>query len=408
MLAQGFQSPAFFANPYPYYDELREGASFVQIAPNTDRYATSRYNAVTALLDDRRMGRHYLPNVVRRHGEEQAAQPVSRALSRMLLMMDPPDHTPLRGLLMQAFNARQVEKLREVTRQTAERLIGELPADEPFDLVSQYAYPLPLQVIAGLLDLPFEQAAVVGEAIDRFSHAFEAISLDEGTLASANEATQELEAYFSSVVEARRTRPGNDLVSLLLSVEEEGRRLTDAEIVSNVLLLFIAGHETTSNMIGNALISLHQHPQQLAMLLQNPALLPKAIVECMRFDSSVQVGLRCALEEGIEVDGIELPLHATVVLMLGGANRDPARFHKPNDLIIDRAENDGRILSFGGGLHYCLGARLAMMELHIAFETLFTRLPNLRILNLHDLQWRRRNTLRGVESLWCDNGRAAR
>jgi cytochrome P450 len=403
MNAPAFQSPAFFADPYQYYEALREQGPLVALTPDGKRFATARYSAVTAFLDDRRMGRHYLSNVVRRYGEARAAQPVFQALGRMFIMMDSPEHTPLRALLMQAFNARQVEKLREVTRATAGRLISELLHDTPFDLVGRYALPLPVQVIAGVLDLPFEQAATIGAAIEHFAKAFEAIAMDESTLAAANDATLELEQYFHGVLEARRMRPGNDLISMLLSVEAEGRRLTDDEIVSNVLLMFFAGHETTSNMIGNALVSLHRHPQQLGKLRDQPELLQKAIIECMRYESSVQIGLRTTLEDGVEIEGVALPRGAIVTLMLGGANRDPAQFHHPNELIIDRTENDRRILSFGGGLHYCVGARLALLELHIALETLLTRLPDLRILNLHELHWRHHNSLRGVDALWCEH-----
>ncbi|APR39580.1 cytochrome P450 [Paraburkholderia sp. SOS3] len=407
MNAPAFQSPAFFDDPYQYYEVLREQGPLVALTPDGKRFATARHAVVTALLDDRRMGRRYMPGVVRRYGEERATQPTFQALSRMFITMDPPDHTPLRALLMQAFNARQVERLREVTRATAERLIGELPHDGPFDLVGSYALPLPVQVIAGVLGLPFEEAAAIGHKMERFARAFETIAMDEPTLAAANEATLELEQYFYGVLEARRTQPGNDLISMLISVEADGRRLTDDEIVSNVLLLFFAGHETTSNMIGNAVVSLHRHPEQLRQLREQPRLLPKAIIECMRYESSVQTALRTTLEDGVEIEGIALPRGSIVTLMLGGANRDPAHFHDPNQLILDRAENDKRILSFGGGLHYCLGARLALLELHIALETLLTRLPDLRVLNLQALRWRHHNTLRGVEALWCEHPASA-
>ncbi|CAB3749414.1 cytochrome P450 [Paraburkholderia humisilvae] len=408
MNAPVFQSPAFFNDPYPYYEALREQGPVVALTADGRRFATARYSSVTAVLDDRRMGRHYLSNVARRYGEARAAQPVFQALGRMFIMMDPPEHTPLRALLMQAFNARQVEKLHDVTRATAARLINALPRDTPFDIVSGYALPLPVQVIAGMLDLPFDEAATIGAAMEHFARAFEAIAMDEPTLAAANHATLELEQYFQRVLEARRTRPGNDLVSMLLAVEADGRRLTDAEIVSNVLLLFFAGHETTSNMIGNALVSLVRHPQQLDHLRQQPELLQKAIVECMRYESSVQIAQRTVLEDGVEIEGIALPRGAIVTLMLGGANRDPAQFHEPNQLIIDRTENVRRMLSFGGGLHYCLGARLAMLELHIALDILFMCLPHLRVVNLHDLHWRQHNTLRGVDALWCEHPIAER
>src|SRR6202012_1899372 len=165
MNAPAFQSPAYFDDPYQYYEVLREQGPLVALTANGKRFATARYAVVTALLDDRRMGRLYMQGVERRYGEERASQPTFQALSRMFITMDPPEHTPLRALLMQAFNARQVERLREVTRASAERLASALPRDTPFDLVSAFALPLPVQVIAGVLDLPFDQAQTIGLAI---------------------------------------------------------------------------------------------------------------------------------------------------------------------------------------------------------------------------------------------------
>jgi cytochrome P450 len=206
-----------------------------------------------------------------------------------------------------------------------------------------------------------------------------------------------LECYFKSVVEERRAKPGNDLVSALLRAEEAGETLTEDEIISNVLLLFVAGHETTSNMLGNALIALHRHPGQLARLMGDASLLPKAVGECLRFDSSVQMIVRTAFED-VEAAGHSIARGTIVFMLLGSANRDPGQFEKPDELDIGRTLQ-GRLLSFGAGIHHCLGARLATLELETGLGSLISRLPDLRITNLDALQWRQRNTLRGVESL---------
>jgi hypothetical protein len=185
---------------------------------------------------------------------------------------------------------------------------------------------------------------------------------------------------------------------MLLSVEENGERLSEQEVISNVILLFAAGHETTSNMIGNSLVALHRYPDQLALLKARPELLPKAVSECMRYDSSVQFLTRVALED-TEVNGIALPKGAIVFMLLGAANRDPQRFQEPDRLLIERPGSGNRLIMFGGGIHYCLGARLATLEIQIALGTLLARLPDLQLLNTQDLRWYPRNTLRGVESL---------
>jgi cytochrome P450 len=388
-------SPAFFENPYPFYEQLRAQGALVPLAPNI--MITGHHAVIDTLLRDRRVGKTYMPSVVARYGESGPEQPVFQALSRMFLMTNPPVHTRLRSLLMAAFNARQIDLLRDVTQSTADTLIDAFEPGAPFDLVSDYALPLPVNVICRLLDVPVEDGVKLGSAASHFGNALEAAPMDAVHLAAANEATQTLECYFKSVVEERRAKPGNDLVSALLRAEEAGESLTEDEIISNVLLLFVAGHETTSNMLGNALIALHRHPAQLALLKDDASLLPRAVGECLRFDSSVQMIVRTAFED-VEAAGHSIARGTIVFMLLGSANRDPGQFEKPDELDIGRALQ-GRLLSFGAGIHHCLGARLATLELETGLGSLISRLPDLRITNLDALQWRQRNTLRGVESL---------
>jgi len=304
----------------------------------------------------------------------------------------------LRSLLMKAFNARGVESLRELSQQIADGLVDAFPQDQPFDLVQMYSQPLPVKIICSLLDVPVDDARMLGALVGTLGHSLEAAPLDADGLAKVNGAALALEDYFRVVVQERRRKPGTDLISMLLSVEENGERLSEDEVISNVILLFAAGHETTSNMIGNALIALHRYPDQLALLKARPELLSKAVSECMRYDSSVQFLTRVALED-TEVNGIALPKGSIVFMLLGAANRDPQRFQEPDRLLIERPESSNRLIMFGGGIHYCLGARLATLEIQIALGTLLARLPDLQLLNTQDLRWYPRNTLRGVESL---------
>jgi cytochrome P450 len=389
-------SAEFYKDPYPLYQRVRDEGRLVPIAPNA--FMTAHYDIIQALLVDRKMGKGYLDGIRVRYGDEGVHQPVFQTMSRMFLQMNPPAHTRLRALLMKAFNARQIELLRKITQAVADELIDALPADRPFDLVSKFAVPMPVRIICQLLDLRVDDAPMLGAKVGEMVLSLEAAPLDAGRLAGANAAARDLEAYFKDAVAARRRKPGTDLISTLLSVNDNGDTFSEDEIIANVILLFAAGHETTSNMIGNALIGLHRHPDQLDKLRARPELLPRAVSECMRYDSSVQVVQRIALEE-TEVDGTPLPKGTIVLMSLGAANRDPARYDKPDELIIERAGSMDRAIMFSAGIHYCLGARLATLELETALGTLLTRLPDLRLRNIHDLQWHPRNTLRGVTSL---------
>jgi cytochrome P450 len=388
------KSASFFENPYPTYAALRAEGPIVPLAPNM--VVTGHYDVIDALLHDRRVGKAYLDSIRVRYGEDGPNQPVFQSMSRMMFAMNPPVHTHVRGLMMKAFNARQIEAIRDIAQTTANRLIDTFVGDETVELIEQYALPLPVEIICGMLDVPVEDASKIADATREVTRALDPAPLQPHELALANDASETMDRYFKQVIEARRTKPGDDLISMLLSVEERGVTLTDDEIVSNVVLLFGAGHETTSNMIGNMLIALHRHPEQLALLKREPSKLSNAVFECLRYDSSVQTTVRTALED-VEIGGTTLPRDTVILLMLGSANRDPAKFKDPGRLNIERDE--ARLQTFGAGIHHCLGYRLALLELETALRSLLERLPNLQLTNLDDLRWRERGNLRGVEAL---------
>lgn len=390
-----FASPEFFENPYPVYEKIRRSGAIVPVGPNA--VVTGRASVIEALLRDRVMGKTYLQSVIARYGESAPSQPVFKALSRTFLLLNPPQHTSLRANLMQAFNARQVDKLREIVESTANELAERLAQQQEFDVMRDFALPLPVEIICRLLDIPREHGEGLGADASRLAAAFDLAPLNDAALAQANQAALTLEAYFRRVVAQRRTSRGDDIVSSLLSVAEGGVPLTDDEVISNVILLFIAGHETTSNMIGNALIALHRHPAKLEELKREPALMPKAVLECMRYDSSVHMVVRTALEE-VVVDDVTLAPGTIVFMLIGAANRDPDFFAQPDQIDFERAGNS-RFLSFGAGIHYCLGARVALLEIEVALKTLFRYFPDLQIVEPARLQWHQRNNLRGVHSL---------
>ncbi|RDU95140.1 cytochrome P450 [Trinickia dinghuensis] len=387
-------TPAFLENPYPLYETLRAQGPFVRVAPTA--LMTGRYSVVDALLQSRQMGKTYMDSVRVRYGEEAPNMPLFQGVSRMFLMLNPPMHTRLRGLMMKAFNARQIETMRELATTTAHELIDGFAPRKEADLVAEFAFPLPLLIICRILDLPIDEARTLGAAVGKLGKVFDPAPMNAEALAETSAAHDDLVGYFTKVIETRRASPGSDLISVLLRVEEDGETLTDDEIVSNVILLFIAGHETTSNMIGNALVALHRNPEQLDLLKRDSRLIPNAVLECLRYDGSVQMTMRTAIED-IEVDGEVVPRGTMVFLMLGAANRDPDQFAEPDRLDIERKQ--GRPQTFGAGIHHCLGNRLALLEMEAAIGVLLERLPHLRLTHLDRLDWNKRGNLRGVTAL---------
>ncbi|WP_027214112.1 cytochrome P450 [Burkholderia sp. WSM2232] len=389
-----FTGQAFFEDPYPTYGTLRSKGPLVRVAPNA--LMSGHYDVVETLMHDRRTGMDFIESVRVRYGEEVAKSPLMHGFNKMFLLLNPPVHTRLRGLMMKTFNARQIERFRDIASATAHRLVDAFESRRHADLTAEFAFPLPVEIICRMLDVPVQLARSLGGAANKIAKVFDLAPMDAKDLDAASEAFASLQEFFGGMVSARRDNPGTDLISLLISVEEGGETLTSEEIVSNVILLFLAGHETTTNMIGNMLIALHRHPDQLEMLKSEPDRIPRAVVECLRYDGSVQLTLRATLTD-IEVAGIPVPRGTALFLLLGSANRDPGKFTEPDRLNINRDE--GRVLTFGAGIHHCLGQRLALLELETALRVLLERLPALKLTNLETLNWNRRGNLRGVDML---------
>lgn len=394
---ESFASPAFFENPYPLYNQIRSAGALLPLGPNV--FVTGHFAVIDGLLRDRRMGKTYLQSVAARYGEAATQDPVFQALSRTFLMMNPPAHTRLRALLMQAFNRKQVEGLREIVEATTQELLDRIGETAEFDLIADFALPLPVEIICRLLDIPAADGVALGTAASRLASALDLAPLNATQLAAANEAARQLEAYFQTVVAQRRAQPGEDLISSLLGAEDGGATLSEAEIISNVILLFVAGHETTSNMIGNSMIALFRAPAELTRLksrLADAAAVSQAVAECLRYDGAVQMVVRTAFED-VSVEGVTVPRGSIVFMLIGAANRDPAVFSHPDSLDLSREAMPS--LAFGGGIHYCLGTRLATLELEAAITGVLSRFPALQPVNLDQLSWHRRNNLRGVQTL---------
>jgi cytochrome P450 len=389
-----FATPEFFQNPYPIYEKLRAEGPLVPIGPNT--MMSGQYDVVEKLLSDRRMARNFEQSIRARYGDEGFRQPVLQAFRKLLFVLNPPEHTRLRNLVMKAFGASQIDSMRGLAYTTAHRLIDEFEEQDTVDLVSAYAQPFPVEIINAMMGVRREHSAQLADALKHVANLFDPVAVDAEELARANDAYRFLDHYFGELIEDRRKRPGTDLISLLISVEDNDRMLAKDEIVANVIMFYLDGHETTTHMIGNALVALQRHPEQFDALKRDLARLPNAVSELLRYDGSVHLTARTAAED-MEVNGVTVPRNTHVYLSLAAANRDPKKFDKPDRLDIERVLP--RVMTFGGGIHHCLGYRLALLELETALGVLLSRLPGLTLAGLDDLHWLPRGTLRGVEKL---------
>lgn len=390
------RDPAFLANPYPVFHQLRTAAPVFK-AP-FGRWFITRYDDTALLLRDRRFGKDYdNPDaLMNRFGPTALQEPALIELTHMMLMRNPPDHTRLRGLVAKAFTARRIEAMRVRIQNLTDRLLDQVIPAGGMDLIRDLAFPLPVLVICELLGIPEHDQARFVTGSSSGAALLNPTPPTRAELDNANRGTLESGAYFELLFEQRRRDPRDDLITQLVQTEESGDRLTAAELRANVSLLFAAGHETTVNLIGNGFLSLLHHPDQWRMLCDDASLIPNAIEEILRFESPVQAVAR-TVADPIELSGVTLEPNAIVVGLVGAANRDPAVFETPDRFDITRA--DLRPLSFGGGIHFCLGAQLARIEAAVVFETILRRLPGLRLLQPQQPRWRSSFTLRGLTEL---------
>jgi pimeloyl-[acyl-carrier protein] synthase len=321
-------------------------------------------------------------------------RPLVQMQRKWMLLSNPPDHTRLRTLVTKAFTPRVVEGMRPRIQEIVDSLLDAVQSKHLMDVIADLAYPLPVIVIAGMLGVPTEDREKFKGWSRDLARTLDPI-LTPDVLTAGDEATVAFIDYFRALVAKRRKDPQDDLLSALSAAEEQGDRLSEDELLATAVLLFGAGHETTMNLIGNGLLALLQHPQQMEMLKRDPGLIHTAVEEFLRYDSSVQMTARTALAD-IEIDGKVMAQGQQAILVLGAANRDPVQFADPDRLDITRKDN--RHIAFSHGIHSCLGAPLARVEAQIAINTLLRRMPALR-LQIEDLEWRETVTLRGLKAL---------
>ena len=310
-----------------------------------------------------------------------------------ILGLDPPDHTRIRNLVNKAFTRRAVERLRPRVDALVDELLDGLAGRDELELVRDFAGPLPVTVIAEMLGIPTEDRGHFRAVSNEVVRGLGSDDLDD--MRRSVEGSRSLEQYLEEVVEKRRVEPRDDLISALVIAEEEGDKLNTREVFSNIVLLLVAGNETTMNLIGNGIHALLRHPDQLALLRERPELIESAVEEILRWDSPVQNTRRIAKCD-LEWEGTAIKQKQWVILSLGAANRDPAQFEDPDRFDIERG--DSRHLSFGQGIHFCLGAQLARLEAQRAILGLIQRHPKLRLAT-EQLQWGDNVVLRGLRAL---------
>ena len=359
--------------------------SDVSAALRYDRLSAERITALTGLIGE--------------SGGESARQ-FERTFLKMMLFSDPPDHTRLRSLANKAFTPRVVGQIRSHIQGIVKGLLDGVQPDgdrEPgkIDVITDLAYPLPAIVIAEMLGAEPKDRDQLKKWSDDLAAFLGNIRIVSETYESAMKSEAELIDYLRELVAQRRKEPKDDLISALVMAEDQGDSFTQEELFSMCVLLIFAGHETTTNLIGNGILALLNNPSELAKLRQNPSLIVPAIEEIIRYDGPVQTTTRTALEP-LEIGGKQIAKGDRISLTLGAANRDPAQFPDPDRMDITRGEN--RHVGFGFGIHFCLGAALARMESQLAIGAMVERMPELR-LESADLVWRDNPILRGVNSL---------
>ncbi|QFI75212.1 cytochrome P450 [Bradyrhizobium betae] len=389
-------APDFIRDPYPHYDRLRT-LDPIHVTP-FGQFVASRHADVSLVMRDKRFGKDFVERSKRRYSPAIMDEPVFRSMSHWMLQADPPDHTRLRGLVVKAFTARRVEDMRPRIQEIVDQAIDAVIDRGHMDLIEDFAFRLPVTIICDMLGIPEDHREVFYKSSRDGGRLLDPVPLSKEEIAKGNAGNMMAQMYFQQLFELRRKTPGDDLITQLVQAEEDGNKLSNEELTANIILLFGAGHETTVNLIGNGLLALHRNPDQLALLKARPDLMVGAIEEFLRYDSSVQMTGRVALEDIEDLGGKQIPKGETVLCLLGSANRDPAVYpDRPDRLDITRP--NVRPLSFGGGIHFCLGAQLARIEAEIAIATLLRRLPDLRIDDVENPKWRSTFVLRGLTEL---------
>jgi len=389
--------PVTIANPYPLYHRLREEDP-VHWDEDLQTWVLTRYQDVEALLHDPRLSSNrvaHLRNLKSPSVPESTRQELQTTVSMWMLFTDPPDHKRLRNLVNKAFTPRMVENLRPHIVEIVDELLAAAASAGRLDIIKDFAYPLPAIVIAEMLGISREDRGMVKRWSDDLAVMLGGTGSELSNAEGAARSIRQFSGYLQAIVDDRRQHPREDLITGLLKAEEQGSLLSHDELLANCALLVFAGHETTTNLIGNGVLALLRHPDQLRRLQSDGELIKSGVEELLRFDSPVQATNRSIMED-FQLAGRTLQKGQDVLLLLGAANHDPARFPSPDTLDLGRSDNHHGAFAFGP--HYCLGAPLARLEAQIAIPALLEKFPDLQLAS-HEVAWRDNFVLRGLKSL---------
>lgn len=385
--------PEVLANPYPLYHRLRTEDP-VHWDPFLHAWVVTRYDDVVTVFQRFSADRTPTPEQLTALGLS-ALVPLAQVMVRQMLFLDPPDHGRVRGLASRAFTPRRVEVLRSHIQDITNSLLDTVQATGHMDVIADLAIPLPAIVTAEMLGVPTTDwkqltawSADFAQVLGNFQHNPEHIQRVVRSL-------EGMTAYFQEAVRSQKEHPRDGLISALLEAQIDGDRLSEEEVVANVIVTMVGGQETTTNLIGNGLLSLLRNPDQFERLKLDAALIPLAVEELLRYESPSQHTARLAPDD-VTLGGKSIRKRQAVIAVMGAANRDPERFPDPDRLDLGRQNN--RHVAFAWGGHFCFGAPLARIEGQIAFETLLRRMPNLR-LEPGPIRWRENLGLRGLTAL---------
>ncbi len=368
-------TPEFRQNPHPVYANLRETVPVCPMRPphGIETYLITRYEDARAALADPRLSKDMygaMDSYRRIFGD------ASVALDDHMLNSDPPKHTRLRKLVASKFTPRRVESLRPHIQHIVDALLDGCATREPVDLLPAFAFPLPITVICELLGVPPDERSQV----QGWSTTVAQTGFDKESKQAQQKAEESLHDYFADLVARKRSRPGEDLLSALTAARDQDGGLTEHELISTAFLLMFAGHKTTAYLMGNAVYHLLDHPAQLRAVRENPELVGQAVEEVLRYDGSVESATFRFATEDVEIAGTRIPKGALVQISLTSANRDPLKFDSPDEFDVLRPDHaQSAHLGFGHGIHYCLGAPLARLEMQLALTGLFSRFPRVAL-----------------------------
>ena len=394
--------PEVISNPYPVYEHYRETDPVHWGIPAKRQLSGAwylfRYEDVMQVLEDKRFGRegHKVRDDIDTAPVPKAYKGFSSMVSNWMVFRDPPNHTRLRLLVNKAFSPKTLENIRPAIIDIADGLLDRVQDRAEIDLVDDFAFPLPVMVIAALLGVDPEDRFAFREWALALQHASASrLTPSEEIYQQAEAATQSFIAYFKNAIAKRHAQPRNDLITALAKARYEGDKLNDEEILATCIHLLTAGHETTINLIAKGTLALLRNPEQVKLLRSHPELMPSAVEELIRYDSPVQMLSRWAYED-VEIGGKIIRRGDSVGLMLGSANRDRRQFNNPDLLDIQRQDN--KHCGFGGGIHFCLGSALARAEAQISLNILLNRFPKLHLIE-RDIQWAENIVFHGPKHL---------